>query len=269
MAKMKKDLIKLLTVAVAVCVSLFAYMFPKAQVKAEDSSTVAVFSVTKSASIRLPDGVDEIVDGEEKRYKGLRFSTQVNDLWFNENPANEYVFGTLIFPKDKGNLDKGISEYENASALSAVRIVADTEVVRADGGYTASVVFDHATVKKLAISSGLIDAGDPEINEKTDKLLSGLYSLRLTAVSYVKKDGEITYTNSYTTSITEVSVGLLSNPSWVEKVSEYVSLDSKIDDGYVLVSDGSVGNLIVSDVKEVFVDGKSVEYQIDGETLII
>ncbi len=269
MARTKSNLIKVLTAVIAICLSLFFVLLPKAQVEADVDSTVAIFNLTKGASIRMPSGVDEIVNGEEKRYKGLRFSTQVNDLWFTQNPAEEYVFGTLIFPEDNGSVNPNWDEYDNVNELQAVRIVADTEEVKANRNYTASIVYDHATVKKLAISSKLLKADDPDIDEKTEKLLDGLYSLRLTAVSYVKKDGVITYTDSYTTSITEVSVRLLSNPEWVDKVAEYVALESVVEDGYVLVSDGSVGNYTVGDIKEVFLNGKSVEYEISNQTLVI
>ncbi len=269
MSGSKKDLIKLLTVAVTICISLFVFLLPKTQAKAEDAPTGAVFSLCKDAGIRLPDGVDEIVDGVEKRYKGLLFSTQVGDLWFEENSADEYVFGTLIFPEDKGELNVELSEYDNAVALSAAMIVPDVQDVKANGGYTASIVFDSSTVKQLAISRGLVDKNDSKIEEKVDKLLRGLYSLRLTAVSFVKMGDDITYTDSYTTSLIDVSVGLLSDSSWVEDVSEYVTLENVVQDGYVLVENGRVGNLVVSDVKNVYVDGKAVEYQVDGETLII
>ncbi len=269
MARTKRDVIKLLTVAIAICLSIFAFVLPKEQAKAEVSSTVAVFSLTKGASIRLPNGVDEIVNGEEKAYKGLRFSTQVNDLWFESNQASEYVFGTLIFPEKNGSVNTNWSEYDNVKELEAVRIVADTEDVKANGYYTAAIVYDHSMVKKLAISAGYIEEDDPEIEEKTQMLLDGLYSMRLTAVSYVKKDGVITYTDSYTTSITEVAVRLLTNPDWVDRVSEYVALEEIVKDGYVLVEDGKLGNFVATDVKQVLLNGENVDYQIDGETIIL
>ena len=79
MNKFKSNLIKLFSMAFAICV---AFAIATVPVSAEET---AKFSVVQGASIRI---------NQQDGYTGLKFETEVNNAWLAENVA---VLAVLFF----------------------------------------------------------------------------------------------------------------------------------------------------------------------------
>ncbi len=253
MAKFKKDIIKLLFVIGCVAMAFVVANFQFATGAKADLAPE--FMLVQGASLRMPEQVDEVINGEEMRYKGLRFTTRVNEAWFENNESEFYEFGTLVFPTKNGELDTSISVSSNRKNLDAIQFLADTDGIKYDGYFTASVVYDFQTVKNLSISAGLVEKDDPLIDDKVELILNKLYLMDLTAVSYVVTDSGVIYTNSYTTSMTKVAIRLYKDPSWISLASNYLN-EVIVDDAYVSAED----NLLVV---------KSSEYDAEALSRIV
>ena len=247
--------------------SAFSFIAPSSVANAE---TMAEFNLVEGASLRYPKEFDEIVGGEEMRYKGIRFTTRVNGVWFEKNQSEVYEFGTLVFPADRGSVDVSLSVKANKNGLDAIRFIADTQAVRENGGYDASIVYDWQTVKQLAISAKMVSADDPLIDEKIQALLNKLYVMDLTAVSYVLTDSGVTYTSSYTTNMLKVALRLIKDPSWKEVASEYLGTVSDVKayvskEDNLLVLNGVSYNAL--DVTQVICGNEFLSYTVNGDDI--
>ena len=263
MTAFKRNSIKFLFALLFSVIALLCVWMPISLARADASPE---FTLVHGASLRYPEEPDTVIGGEEMRYKGIRFTTRVNTAWFTANESSEYYFGTLVFPAKHGNVNPGLSVDANEENLEAIEFKADLSKIREKGYYTAAIVFDYNTVKELSISAGLVDRNDASIDEKIDAILNKLYSMQLTAVSYVETEDEVIYTDSYTTSMTEVAVKLIKDPEWTEKLSEYVTLKSPVTNGYVTVADGVIGNFDGTGAVSVFKGSDEIDFTLsDGK----
>ena len=180
-----------------------------------------VFELKQGASLRYPTVADEVVNGVEKRYSGLRFQTEVDEDWFNSNRSDKYQFGTLIYPATNGVVDKSAPLEYNELNLDAVIVTVDEQFVKEHNFYYASIVYDVDYIKEILINKG-VSENDPEFDDKVEKALNIFYDMEMTAVSFVKYDETVLYTDSYSTSVRKVAARLALDPKWSDAASTYL-----------------------------------------------
>ncbi|MBO7214720.1 MAG: hypothetical protein J6V66_04400, partial [Clostridia bacterium] len=253
--------VKFLALVLSLCACAGVYMLATANdsVKAEE---VAVFAVEESASIRDGATAD---DG----YYGLRFTTNVNSIWLAEyEEGTTFTFGTLIFPASYvGNFDETASVDANKAATEAVKFLAKNNVALTSGfSYNASIVYDEAEATRLIKSVYGIEEPTPD---QIKTVLNNLYAMDMTAVSYVIVNGEVSYTNMYTTSMLKVAARLARDEKWGAVAGNYIPGKITFESAYVSDED----DVLVVDSKPVdfnsfetiFVGNKTLTAGVDYE----
>ena len=188
MVKLRNTFIKLFSIAFAVCTA-FAIATMPTPAKAE----AANFSMVQGASIR----------NEQDGIVGLKFQSTVNGGWLTNNDAERYTFGTLIYPAANGAEFDGSSNLSaNIEALDAVSIThIENAKLTAGRTFNASIVYDRETIEAVIEQNGL-----EVTDELVEKVLRNLYNKDFTARSYAIADGQIYYTDAYTTSMYKVAI---------------------------------------------------------------
>ncbi len=251
MSKLKSSLVKALAVVFAVC-SAFALAFiSKTNVQAQEEASFEIVGT----SIR---------NGVQDGLYGLQFTTRVNDAWIDENPANNYSFGTIIAPKtlnDEDNLanfDPELSTTENMEAMDADTIIAYDKAQLTSGvEFKASLIYDEAVVEEYL-------AGKQGATATVEEVLKNLYKQEYVAISYAILDGEIIYADAYVDTMYATALRALADENVSEEFA-YAAID------YLGIDEQSIGfqtaYVSVQD-NQVVVD--SVEgYQANEETIII
>ncbi len=190
MSKLKSTIIKLSVLVFALCCSMAVVLMPKAD--NANAGETAIFAV-EGASIRNQN--DGIV--------GLQFVSTVNGAWLNENQADNYTFGTIIYPTENdASFDDSKTLSENIDLLDAVDIVAINEqLLPTSQTIKASIVFDREVVIDTIEVKGL-----EATEELVDSTLFNLYNKEFSARLYAIIDGETVYANSYSTTMIDVAV---------------------------------------------------------------
>ncbi len=188
MSKLKSTIIKLFTLLFVACSAFAIATMPK--VSAQE---IADFSVTQGASIR---------NGESDGLVGLKFSSSVNETWLSENQADNYTFGTLLYPTAKEvSFDESLSATENMNLVDAMNIIhVQKQAVSESQTFNASIIFDRQTVVETIEAKGLVAS-----DELVESVLRNLYNKDFTARAYAVVNGETIYTNSYSTSMYKVA----------------------------------------------------------------
>ncbi len=196
---MKSNLIKFFTLLFVACSAFAVATMPK--VSAQEVSN---YSVIQSATIR----------NEEDGVVGLQFSSSVNKSWLNENKAEKYSFGTLLYPTaNEGAFDNGKTATENMNLLDAVNIIhLQNQAVSGAKNFNASIVYDRQVVIDTLTAKGLTVTDD-----LVDDVLNKLYAKEFSAKAYAVVDGETIYANSYSTSMYKVASKIYADGSEVEK----------------------------------------------------
>ncbi len=188
MSKLKSTIIKLFTLLFVACSAFAIATMPK--VSAQEVSN---FSIEQSASIINVEGDDPV---------GLCFNVTVNEAWFEEYEGDKYTFGTLIYPTANDGLfsqDKTLAD--NMSALDAAHIIhVQDKAVSGAQNFEATLLYDLQVVIDTIESKGL-EATD----ELIDEVMLNLYMKDFSARAYAIVDGEVVYTNAYSTSVVEIA----------------------------------------------------------------
>lgn len=184
--KFRTNLIRAFSVLFAVCLGFAITSMPA---KAQE---LADFSVAQAGRIR---------NGESDGLIGLQFTSSVNDTWLEENSAEKYTFGTLLYPTANESLfDDGKTATENMNLVDAVNIVhVQNESLTTGTTFNASIIYDRQSVTQAIESKGATASDD-----LVDSVLRNLYNKDFTAKSYAVVNGETIYTNSYSTSMYKV-----------------------------------------------------------------
>ncbi|MBO7214439.1 MAG: hypothetical protein J6V66_02965, partial [Clostridia bacterium] len=257
--------LKMLALIVSVCACVGFATLGGESVSAAEEPT---FALAQTGSIR--DGASA---GDN--YYGLRFETSVNAEWLSQNPAEKYSFGTLIFPASKlGAFNPDVSVDANKNNTDAVKFLAvNNQAVTAKLTYNASIVYDEAKAEELIKSFYGIAQPSPD---QIKTVLTNLYAMDMTAVSFVQIGEDTIYTDSYTTSMIKVAARLQSNDVWADRVKEYLgqgkvkSLKTYVvDDNNIVANfdaqESSIAKIVIGN--DTLVNG--VDYTIaDGKLLL-
>ncbi|MBQ3235645.1 MAG: leucine-rich repeat domain-containing protein [Clostridia bacterium] len=194
MVKSKKIILSTMVFAFTVCIAFtIAMLLPGNKAQAEELSG---FSVSEYATVETDSNGDKL----------LKFKTTVGSDFLSENSSSVYTFGTLIYPKDNGEIDNNKTPFENKEALDGINIIAKSSQALTEGfTYNASVLFDKETLTSWILSQ------KPELESDKDgletalsKVYENLYAKNFTAVSYAITDNGVIYSNDYYTSKNEV-----------------------------------------------------------------
>ena len=225
----KSFTLKLLALVVAVCAGVAV-----ATVSSEKS--VAFAAEVQTASFELTQGAS-IRDGASAgdNFYGLRFETKINKAWLDENKADKYYYGTLIFPaKNIGAFDENLGSTANKENLEAVKIIrGQGEALTADTTFYASVVYDRATIAELYGLESLTD-------DQYKKITKNLYAMDMTAISYVQFGDTIKYSAPYTDSMIKVAARLQSNEEWAERAKAYLGEEEIVSIKTYAVDDNNI-----------------------------
>ena len=177
--KLRNNFIKMFSLAFAVCAA-----FAIATMPAKAQEETANFSMAQGASIR----------NEEDGIVGLKFQSRVNATWLNENSAEKYTFGTLIYPaSNEASFNSASSVDVNVESLDAVSIThVQNAKLTAGMTFNASIVYDEDVVK-----SAIEQSGKQVTDAFVDEVLAKLYSKEFSARSYAIINDSVVYTNAY------------------------------------------------------------------------
>ena len=263
--KFSTNLIRAFSVLFAVCVGFAITSMPA---KAQE---LADFSVAQAGRIR---------NGESDGLIGLQFTSSVNDTWLEENSAEKYTFGTLLYPtQNEGSFDEGKTATENMNLVDAVNIIhVQNESLTTGTTFNASIIYDRQSVTQAIESKGATASDD-----LVDSVLRNLYNKDFTAKSYAVVNGETIYTNSYSTSMYKVAsrtyaLGVDENTESYKNLAlnyfESASVKEAktfINDG-VMVFDGATQPTFTENTVVIFDNNtlkSGVDYSISNQSAII
>ena len=224
MTKFKINLIKLFALIFAVAVSFLLVTMPK-----------SAFAEEQDAEFKVGTFVSTTVNRQ-----GFGFTIQVNDAWFDENEANEYEYGVLVYPA--GNVvDTSKTPDENVDDVNvdALKLftpnngkVTLTQSVSV-GGY------DLTYMRKYLERKGL-----EATEENAQIMLKSLLAKPFSAIGYIKVDNTYVYSEPMSAkSLLKVSVD--NNESYfvgeINKVNGYVNSEDKV----VFNAEQDLSNVII------------------------